>query len=135
MFILSYFYATYESHYKYGQDRLKYAGLVGSIGYPLFYILYTTAIPQEYENLFIRVIATFLCFLLFLKDKWPESLKKYYLSYSYLVILYCLPLFHTFMTLKNGGNIVFIADSFMAIFFMVLLVDWRNCAIMYLLGT
>ena len=39
------------------------------------------------------------------------------------------------MTLKNGGNIVFIADSFMAIFFMVLLVDWRNCAIMYLLGT
>ena len=39
------------------------------------------------------------------------------------------------MTLKNNANIVFVCDSLMAIFFLVLLVDWRNAVIMYIVGT
>lgn len=124
----------YQNYYAYGQNRLKYVGLVGTVGYPLFYILYTKVIPQPYENLPIRIIATILCFFLALKDYWPRQLKLHFINYSYWVVLYCLPFFHVFMSLKNHGNIVFIADSLMAVFFLTLSSDWRNTIVMLLIG-
>lgn len=124
----------YQNYYAYGQNRLKYVGLVGTVGYPLFYILYTKVIPQPYENLSIRIVATILCVFLALKDYWPRPLKPHFINYSYWVVLYCLPFFHAFMSLKNHGNIVFIADSLMAVFFLTLSSDWRNTIVMLLIG-
>ena len=66
-------FSFYNLNYKYGENRLKYAGIVGSVGFPLFYILYTTVIPQSYESFFVRLIATVLCFFLALKNKWPKN--------------------------------------------------------------
>ena len=125
----------YQNYYAYGKNRLKYIGLVGTIGYPLFYLLYTKVIPQPYENLPIRIGATILCFFLALKDYWPQQLKPHFINYSYWVVLYCLPFFHVFMSLKNHGNIVFIADSLMAVFFLTLSSDWRNTIVMLLIGS
>ena len=125
----------YQSYYAYGQNRLKYVGIVGTIGYPLFYLLYTKVIPQPYENLPIRIVATILCLFLALKDYWPRQLKPHFINYSYWVVLYCLPFFHVFMSLKNHGNIVFIADSLMAVFFLTLSSDWRNTIVMLFIGT
>jgi signal transduction histidine kinase len=39
------------------------------------------------------------------------------------------------MALKNHGGLVMIADSFMAVFFLVLLTDWRNTLVMILIGS
>jgi len=51
-----------------------------------------------------------------------------------VIVLYCLPFFHVFMALKNHGGMVMIADSFMAVFFLVLLTDWRNTLVMIAVG-
>jgi CheY-like chemotaxis protein len=126
---------NYKNYYAYGRlTLLKYTGIVGSIGYPLFYFIYIKVIHQPYENIPIRLIATIACFLMIWKDRWPEKLKPYYLVYSYWTLLYCLPFFHVFMTLKNHGGMVLIADSFMAVFFLVLIADWLNTIVMLLLG-
>jgi signal transduction histidine kinase len=126
-------------HYKayYAYDRviqLKYAGLVGFVGYPLFYFIYVYVLRQPYENLPIRLVATVGCFFLAIQKYWTPALRKYYVHYSYFVILYCLPFFHIYMVLQNRGGMVLIADNFMAVFFLVLLTDWRNTLAMILLG-
>ncbi|ENZ77781.1 MULTISPECIES: response regulator [Pseudomonadota] len=128
-------YSHYRDYHSHGRNTLKYAGVVGAIGYPLFFLVYTEILPQPYESLVIRLIATVACVLLALRDRWPTRLKGWYLAYSYGVLLYCLPFFHVFMSLKNHGNLIFIADSLMAVFLLVLLTDWRNTVAMLLIGT
>ncbi|HEY8024670.1 MAG TPA: HAMP domain-containing sensor histidine kinase [Burkholderiaceae bacterium] len=122
---------SFETFYAFGRlSHLRYAGIVGAIGYPLFYLIYVYVLHQPYENLFIRLAATVGCIGLALYNHWPENARRYFLIYAYCVILYCLPLFHIFMALKNHGGLIMIADSFMAVFFLVLLTDWRNTLMM-----
>ncbi len=125
---------SYSRYYKYGDYRLKYVGIVGTIAYTLFYFLRTEVLPQHYENLTIRIIATILCFFMAIQQWWPEKLKPYFLGYSYFALLYCLPFFHTFLMLKNNQGTAYICDVSMALFFMCLLFDWRNIIATYLIG-
>lgn len=126
--------AHYKSYYSHSKNQLKYVGIVGAIGFPLFFLIYTNILIQPYESLTIRIIATGLCLGLALKEYWPKKIQRYYLGFSYFSLLYCLPFFHAFMSLKNHGNVVFIPDSLLALFFLVLLTDWRNTVAMILLG-
>lgn len=128
-------FACYEDYYSYRKGILRYAGFVGAVGYPLFYLIYTYILPQPYESLTIRLIASAACAATALPEYWPARLRKYYFACSYAALLYCLPFFHVFMSLKNHGDVVFIADSFMAVFFLVLLTDWRNTVTMLCVGT
>jgi two-component system, CAI-1 autoinducer sensor kinase/phosphatase CqsS len=128
-------FACYEDYCSHRKGILRYASLVGAIGFLLFHFIYTLVLPQPYENLTIRLIAAAACAVMAMPNYWPARLRKYYIGCSYVVVLYCLPFFHVFMSLKNHGNIVFIADSFMAVFFLVLLTDWRNTIAMLCLGT
>jgi two-component system, CAI-1 autoinducer sensor kinase/phosphatase CqsS len=128
-------FASYEDYCSYRKQILRYAGFVGAVGYPLFYLIYTRILPQPYESLTIRLIASVSCAAMAVPEYWPARLRKYYLAWSYAVVLYCLPFFHVFMSLKNHGDLVFIADSFMAVFFIVLLTDWRNTIAMLCAGT
>jgi two-component system, CAI-1 autoinducer sensor kinase/phosphatase CqsS len=128
-------FACYEDYCSHRKGILRYASMVGTIGFLLFYFIYTRVLPQPYESLTMRLIASASCAVMALPNYWPSRLKKYYIGCSYVVVLYCLPFFHVFMSLKNHGNIVFIADSFMAVFFLVLLTDWRNTIAMLCLGT
>lgn len=128
-------FASYEDYYSHRKGILRYAGFVGAIGYPLFYLIYTRILPQPYESLTIRLIASVACAVTALPEHWPARFRKYYFAWSYGALLFCLPFFHVFMSLKNHGDLVFIADSFMAVFFLVLLTDWRNTVAMLCLGT
>jgi CheY-like chemotaxis protein len=128
-------FVSYEDYCNYRKGILKYAGLVGAMGYPLFYLIYRFLLPQPYDNLSMRLIASVSCAAAAMREYWPARLRKYYFAWSYAAVLYCLPFFHVFMSLKNHGNLVYIADSFMAVFFLVLLTDWRNTVTMLCLGT
>src|SRR5438034_11183 len=52
------------------------------------------------------------------------------LPYSYLVIMVCLPVTFVFTSLMNGGGPGAIANTFMAVFLVLLLADWRNMIVM-----
>jgi signal transduction histidine kinase len=126
----------YKNYYVFGRlAHLHYAGIVGSVGYPLFYLIYLKILHQPYENLGIRLTATIGCAIVALKSRWPEKFQPYFLAFSYWSILFCLPFFHVFMALKNHGGPIMTADSFMAVFFLVLLTDWRNTLMMIFIGT
>src|SRR5579872_3568436 len=113
---INWLFEHYTEYYAYERRAyLKYAGMVGGIGYLLFYFIYIYVVPHPYENLPIRIIATLLCLPMIWPEHWPEKLRPYRLVHSYVAIMYCLPFFHVFMTLKNQGGIVMIVDSMMAV--------------------
>ena len=83
----------------------------------------------------MRLIVIALFTLLAVRDRWPEHLKKYYLTYSYLALIYCLPFFNVFNSLERRGGVPAISNCFIALSFLVLLTDWRNTLVILFAGT
>jgi CheY-like chemotaxis protein len=128
-------FAHYEAYHAYGPPRLKYMGYLGAVTYLAFYFLrFTRRNPDLWDDLVPRAIAVVLFLGLGLKEFWPARLKPYYIRYSYLVLLYCLPCFTALLALERGGGIPAISNAFIVLCFLVLLTDWRNTLVMLAVG-
>jgi len=136
MQIFSRLFEHYRTYHEYGPPRLKYMGYVGASSTALFYFIrFTKPNPQPFDDLLVRVLAFVLFTFLALKDRWPEKAKPYYIGYSYLVLLYCLPCFTVLTALQRGGGVPAISNAFIVLCFLVLLTDWRNTLVMLFAGT
>ncbi|MEO7641177.1 MAG: response regulator, partial [Ramlibacter sp.] len=113
---------------------LRYLSILGFAGFPAFYLLRFTKSAQIYDDLPLRVIDAVLCLALFMRDRWPEKLKRYFYAYSYAVLIVTLPLTFTFTSLKHGGGTVAVGNTLMAVFLLMLLSDWRNMIVMLFIG-
>ncbi len=101
----------------------KVFGIFGVITYPLFYVIWIFANSQGYESALMRSIATLLCFILILYEKWPAKLKPYLPIYWYLTVMYCLPLFFSYLLLKNNFSSVESLNVLSALVLFILIVD------------
>ncbi|TFZ08202.1 ATP-binding response regulator [Ramlibacter humi] len=124
----------YAAHADYMRHIPKAVGMVGAIAFPLFYALHEVRGTKDYDSAWLRGTAALLCLGLALRDRWPERWRGWYVPWSYATYLYCLPFFNVYLALKNGGGSVGVANTFMAVFFLVLLSDWRNTVVMTALG-
>lgn len=111
-----------------------YAGLLGTVCFPAFYLLRFAKTEPSYDDLWLRLVAAFLCALLLLRKRWPERLRPYFYAYSYLALVFTLPFTFVFTALKNGGGTVGVGSTLMATFFVILMTDWRNMIAMLTLG-
>ncbi|NNU43057.1 ATP-binding response regulator [Ramlibacter montanisoli] len=126
----------YEDYHAYGPSRLKTMGYVGAITYVAFYFLrFTRPNPALWDDVPFRVLAVLLFVFMGLRDHWPERLKPYYIRYSYVALLYCLPCFTVLVALQRGGGVPSISNAFIILCFLVLLTDWRNTLVMLASGT
>jgi CheY-like chemotaxis protein/signal transduction histidine kinase len=136
MKILRQLFDHYQSYHAYGPPRLKYMGYLGALTYVIFYMLrFTRPNANLYDDLGLRLVAVVLFALMALRDYWPERLKPYYIGFSYVVLLYCLPGFTVLTALQRGGGLPAISNAFIILCFLVLLTDWRNTLVMLLVGT
>jgi two-component system, CAI-1 autoinducer sensor kinase/phosphatase CqsS len=125
----------YRAYHEYGPPRLKYMGYVGAISLGLFYFVrFAHPHPQLYDDIVLRVIAVVMFALLALREQWPDKLKPYYIGYSYVALLYCLPCFTLLTALHRGGGVPAISNAFITLCFLVLLTDWRNTLVMLGVG-
>lgn len=125
----------YEAYHGHGRPLLKYIGIIGALTYVLFYLIrFTKPNPRPYDDLEMRGMVVILFTVLAMRNRWPEKLKKYYLTYSYWALIYCLPFVNLFMSLKRHGGIPAISNCFIALSFLVMLTDWRNTIVMLLIG-
>jgi signal transduction histidine kinase len=125
----------YEAYHAHGRPLLKYIGIVGALTYVVFYLIrFTKPNPRPYDDLGMRVLVVILFTVLAMKDRWPQKLKKYYFVYSYWALIYCLPFFNVFLSLKRHGGIPAISNCFIALSFLVMIADWRNTIAMLLIG-
>jgi len=128
-------FARYTDYHEHGPLLLHYLSLFGLIGFPALYSVRFVRPSVGYDDFWIRVFGTVICLGLFLGDRWPQRLKRFYMPYSYAVIVITLPFTLIFTSLKNGGNHAAVGNTFFAVFLVILLADWRNVVVMLLAGT
>ena len=111
--VLARLYQHYYDYHAYGPPRLKYMGYVGVISLSLLYFVrFTRPNPQLFDDIVPRGLAILMLALLALKDQWPERFKRYYIGYSYAVLVYCLPCFTVLVGLQRGGGMPSVSNSF-----------------------
>jgi signal transduction histidine kinase len=116
------------------EPRIFAFSVIAVLCFPLYYLIWHDLFPQPYENLDLRLIGSAVFFPLVFAGRWPGWLRRYQPIYWYLALLYALPFFFTFMLLKNGGSTVWLLSTLIAVFLMVLLLDWRNILIHFAVG-
>ncbi|MEJ7932440.1 response regulator [Ramlibacter sp. AN1015] len=124
----------YEDYHQREPVMHWYAGLLGTVGFPLFYLLRFAKSTPVYDDLWLRLVAAGMCALLLLRTHWPERLRPYFFVYSYAALVFTLPFMFVFTSLKNGGGTVAVANTLMASFFVILMTDWRNMVAMLSMG-
>ena len=111
----------YRAYHASGPPRLRYIGYLGGLSYALFYFLrFTRPNARPFDDMLLRLVAVLLFSLLALEIRWPSRLKRYYVAYSYPVLLYCLPTFTILTALQKGGGLPSISNAFIVMSFLVL---------------
>ena len=127
-------FSSIERSARYSWPRFVMLGLLGTIGFPLYYFVWHNLYPQGYENLPIRIFGAILCLPLVFAEHWPHKLRQLLPFYWFVAILFTFPFFFTFMLLMNNGSQVWSMSALVAILLMTLLVDWRNLILLLTLG-
>ena len=115
--------------------KLRAIALVGMITFPLYYFIWTRVFPQPYESVELRAIGFGLSFIGAMEEYWPRWLKRYYLGFSYVSIMYGLPIFFTAMTLLNDASSPWLMSLMSAYLFIALLYDVANALIVSFAGS
>ncbi|MEO1206846.1 MAG: HAMP domain-containing sensor histidine kinase [Pseudomonadota bacterium] len=135
--VVSPFRALQRSYYEFhgrAPFKLPYIGALGIIAHPIYYVLWAYLLPQPFESLSIRLGCMLLCIALAVERWWPLALKRFYLPFAYVALMVCLPIFFTYMLLKNNATDVWLMSATVATLFLVLLYDFRNALITLGLG-
>jgi two-component system CAI-1 autoinducer sensor kinase/phosphatase CqsS len=124
-------YVEYHAH---AQRKIQAAAIIGVIGFPVFYLVWTYVLPQPYESMWLRGIGTGLCLALAVTQWWPYAWRAYTVPFSYFTFLYCLPFFFTLMLLLNDSN-AWEMSTLAALIYVVLLYDLVNAIVVLILGS
>lgn len=119
----------------YIQRRLTAFAIIGIVAFPLYWYVWAFVFPQRYESLSLRLIGTALFVPMLFSRHWPGWMKSWLPYYWYFSLLYSLPFFFTYMLLKNQGADVWIGSALVAVFVMILLLDWVTLIGQFVLGS
>ncbi len=128
-------YANMERNVLYFEPRFLPFGLIAVTGFPLYFFIWHYLFPQPYENLPLRLFGSLLFIPVMFAKYWSTRMRHYLPIYWYLATLFALPFFFTFMLLKNEGNTVWLLSALASTFLMLLLFDWLNLFVQFILGT
>ena len=79
--------------YQYAEPNPNPIGLMGSVGYPVYYMVWEYLFPQPYENLTLRLFCSVLFLGIALRNRIPFEWRKYLPTYYLITITLCLPCF------------------------------------------
>lgn len=127
-------YTSLERSAHHSEHQIVAVGLVGFVGFPLYYFIWSELLPQPYENLGLRLVGSILCMLLIFKDNWPKRLKPFLPLYWYVTICYSLSFFFSYMLLRNDFSAVSVMSMLVSLFLLVLILDWIGLTVLSLIG-
>jgi two-component system, CAI-1 autoinducer sensor kinase/phosphatase CqsS len=105
--------------------RIRALGLTTALGHPLFYWIWTSPLPQPYENLWLRLVMSALgvCLLVFRSiTNTPSRLAATIFT---IIFWLTLPWFFSWMYFCNSGNTVWLASLGAMFLIYYHLTDWR----------
>jgi two-component system CAI-1 autoinducer sensor kinase/phosphatase CqsS len=119
----------------YIERRLTAFAILAIVTFPLYYVVWQVVFPQRYENLTLRLIGSALFVPMLFSRYWPGWMRHLLPYYWYFALLYSLPFFFSFMLLMNNGADVWMGSALVAVFVMILLLDWVTLIGQFLLGS
>jgi two-component system CAI-1 autoinducer sensor kinase/phosphatase CqsS len=119
----------------YIERRLTAFAILAIVTFPLYWYIWTYVFPQRYENLGLRLLGSALFVPMLFSEHWPQWMKDRLATYWYVLLLYSLPFFFSFMLLMNGGSDVWIGSALVAVFVMILLLDWVTLIVQFVVGS
>ncbi len=128
-------YTLIRRSYMAAEHSMTLIAACGALTMPLYYVVWHILYPQPYENLWLRLVGSLLCAPFVVRRHWPRALRPLQPILWYAAVLYVLPFFFGFMMLMNGASVVWLLSSLVALFLLVLLVDWINLVILFTLGS
>lgn len=103
--------------------QIQIFGLVMACNFPLYYVIWLFTSPGSIHAGALRILATLICLSLIAVPYWPRLLKKVIPVYWRISVMYCLPFFFTYMTLRNHCSTLWLMNTVSALFFTLLLFD------------
>jgi signal transduction histidine kinase/ActR/RegA family two-component response regulator len=116
-------YSRFKRSFDSAEQHIITFGIMIILGFIGFYFLNTNQ-SSEYEDVALRTVAAVLAIPLILKNYWPTKIKYLQPLYWYMVLLYTLPFFFSFMLLKNQHSTIWITNCLTSLVILALLVDW-----------
>lgn len=105
------------------------------VNYVLVFNHWALVGPYPYAVLWtLRLLACFFTLVLFLRNRWPESLQKYLPLYWFFVLFYCLSFRTVSMVLYSEHTTAFKYFGVMGLIFMAVLVDSKVFTVLLTLG-
>ncbi|PKF76908.1 hybrid sensor histidine kinase/response regulator [Vibrio sp. vnigr-6D03] len=108
--------------YEYAEPNLTIVALMGIIGFPAYYFVWTWLAPESYENLGFRIVCGLLLVPILLRDVLPIYLKRYLHIYYVISLGVCIPYFFFYMLLKNDWSMIWSMSLMSGIFLQILLI-------------
>ncbi|MGL6258718.1 ATP-binding response regulator [Vibrio sp. WXL103] len=108
--------------YQYAEPNLNAIGLMGVLGYPLYYVIWEYLFSQAYENLALRLACSLAFLPVLLRNHLPQNVQTYGHHFYQLAITLGLPFFFFFMMLMNDWSQVWVLSFLSASFLHILLV-------------
>lgn len=127
--------STYIEFHTRAPFKHLYLSYIGLATFPAYYVVWTYIFPQPYENMALRGVGVAICMVHLMRGRWPDALKPFYYQFTYLSMMYGLPFFFTFMTLKNGASSAWLMSLMAALVFVVLVYDILNVFIVSTVGS
>ncbi|MES2159979.1 MAG: HAMP domain-containing sensor histidine kinase [Pseudomonadota bacterium] len=111
--------------------RVLLLASIGTVGMPLYYVIWQNFFPQEYESLPLRLLGILLCALGLFARQFSRRMLHLYLL---VTLSYIFPFFFTFMFLMNHGSGVW-SESLLIGLVVLFHFDTSLAAKAYLIGT
>ncbi len=108
--------------YEYAEPNLTIVSLMGVIGFPAYYFVWTWLVPESYENLGLRVLCGLILIPLLLRNALPVYFKRYIHIYYVVSLGFCIPYFFLYMLLKNDWSMIWCMSLMSGIFLQILLI-------------
>jgi two-component system CAI-1 autoinducer sensor kinase/phosphatase CqsS len=115
----------------YAEPNIPITGLFGTVGYPLFYLVWKYILPQPYESLDLRLMEAVITLPWVFYRFLPKKMKDFFTVYFFFSLFFLIPFFFCFMLLKNEWSTVWAMSTMAGLFLLIILVyDWLLISVM-----
>jgi len=119
----------------YAETNLVVIGLLGLVGFPLYFCVWNYWFPQPYENLGLRLFCSLLFVPWFFYKSFFYKYRNFFSIYFFVSSLVSMPFFFSFMLLKNAISVVWAMSYITGLCLLVIVIyDWFLVFLMVGLG-
>jgi two-component system CAI-1 autoinducer sensor kinase/phosphatase CqsS len=107
------------------ETNLTYIGLLGSLGFPLYFFIWEYIFPQPYENMWLRIICSVSYLPWLIYKNFFYKYKRFFSCYFIFSLFLSLPYFFSFMFIKNDFSSIWAMSLIASTSLLIIVVyDW-----------